>query len=227
MKRILTVLSALALVLSMSICAAASSAPDWSQDGKGSISIHLELPDGLENRGDLSLYRVGDIHEDDGNYSFVPAGVFAEKWESYDDLFSAELAQALSAYANEQNVECTTLKIDEAGNVRFENLQLGLYLVVQKQAAEGYEPIDPFLIGVPNRQNDSYVYQVDASPKIQLETAPTEPPEPTEPTKPQDPQLPQTGQLNWPIPVLASTGLLLLLVGISLCTGKKREDNEA
>ena len=76
-KRILTAIAVLALMLSLCIGAAASNVPDWTQDGKGSITIHLNLPEDLETCGDLSLYRVGDIREDDGNYSFAPSGVFA------------------------------------------------------------------------------------------------------------------------------------------------------
>ena len=229
MKRIMAILAAAALLLSLSICAAASSAPDWSQDGRSSISIHLNLPEDLETYGDLRLYRVGDIQEDDGNYSFVPTGIFAEKWDMYEDLFSAQLALDLASYAAEQKVTYLIQDIGEDGTAMFTDLELGLYLVVQENPAEGYEPIKPFLIGVPNTKDGNYVYQVDASPKVQLETAPTEPSkpsEPTEPTEPSPPDLPQTGQMNWPVPVLAVVGLILVLTGARLCNGKRRSGHE-
>ena len=45
-------------------------------------------------------------------------------------------------------------------------------------------------------------------------TEPTEPSQPTEPTNPTDtPRLPQTGQLWWPVPILAMSGFVLLLLG--------------
>ena len=53
-------------------------------------------------------------------------------------------------------------------------------------------------------------------------TAATEPP----PTEPGEPDLPQTGQLNWPIPLMAVAGLGFFVVGWTLCFGKKREHNE-
>lgn len=43
------------------------------------------------------------------------------------------------------------------------------------------------------------------------------------PPKPEEPKLPQTGQLWWPVPVLAASGLLLLLCGLLI---KKRDQNE-
>lgn len=226
-RRVMIVLTAAALLLSMGICAAASSAPDRSFDGKSSITIQIKLPEDLENRGSLSLYRVGDIRENDGNYSFAPAGIFAEKWQSYDDLFSLELARELADFAEDNNLTCMTEKVDENGAAAFGQLEFGLYLVVQHQSAKGYASIQPFLIGVPNLKDGSYVYQVNASPKIQLETAPTEPSKPTEPTEPLPPQLPQTGQMNWPVPVLAVSGLLLILIGAILCSGKRKGRHEA
>ena len=37
--------------------------------------------------------------------------------------------------------------------------------------------------------------------------------------------LPQTGQLNWPVPVLAGLGTLFLAAGVILLTKKKEDDN--
>lgn len=56
-------------------------------------------------------------------------------------------------------------------------------------------------------------------PEETTQPTPTEP-KPTKP-KPDPGKLPQTGQLNWPVPVLATLGLLLLVAGIFLRSGKK------
>lgn len=37
------------------------------------------------------------------------------------------------------------------------------------------------------------------------------------------PKLPQTGQLNWPVPVMAAAGLTLFAVGWVLCFGRRKE----
>ena len=51
-------------------------------------------------------------------------------------------------------------------------------------------------------------------------------PEPTSttPPAPTDPRLPYTGQLNWPIPVLAVTGVVLVAAGIKLKKGNRRDE---
>lgn len=36
--------------------------------------------------------------------------------------------------------------------------------------------------------------------------------------------LPQTGQLNWPIPVLAATGVVLVAAGIKLKKGTRKDE---
>lgn len=46
-------------------------------------------------------------------------------------------------------------------------------------------------------------------------------PAPQQPSQPDEPKLPQTGQLWWPVPVLALAGVVLVVVGLKLRTKKK------
>lgn len=87
---------------------------------------------------------------------------------------------------------------------------------MQKQAAEGYDAIQPFLVTVPIMENGQYVYDVDAHPKAGTSSRKTTQ---TPPTQEVLSALPQTGQLNWPVPVLAVTGAVLVAAGVVL---KKR-----
>lgn len=47
---------------------------------------------------------------------------------------------------------------------------------------------------------------------------------PPEPTAPSGPSLPYTGQVWWPVPVLAAAGMLLVIVGLIRRRGKMNED---
>lgn len=221
-KRILSLLAVFVLALVLSTAVSAQNVPDMSQDGTGSIHVNLNYAEGTSPRGSLTLYYVGEIAEDDGNYTFAPTGAFAEKWEVYDDVLSPELAHALAQFAAEGKLTGTRQEVGTDGSVTFSDLKLGLYLVVQDTAAEGYEKASPFLIGIPNLEDGAYTYQVDASPKVQLETTPTEPTQPTKP-KPTEPKLPQTGQLNWPVPVLAVCGMALFIAGWALRFGRRKD----
>lgn len=88
--------------------------------------------------------------------------------------------------------------MDKDGEIAFTGLELGLYLLVQHKAAKGYETAAPFLVSVPMEEDGVLRYDVDASPKVELEKKPE--PTSTTPPAPTDPRLPYTGQLNWPVP---------------------------
>lgn len=135
------------------------------------------------------------------------------------DSNNAQTAKKLAEYLQEQGVAPTASgAVDETGNALFENLTLGLYLVVQSDAdaATGYYPVMPFLVTVPGRQPNGYLdYAVDAAPKMQpIDPKPTPKPDGEVPNQPPVTGiLPQTGQLNWPVPVLAVSGMVLFLLG--------------
>ena len=219
-RRFICLLAVLALILAMQITVFAQNTLDLTQDGQASISIRLGYDAETTACGSLLLIRVGDVQETDGNCAFVPTEAFAPAWAEDADLHDADFAWDLLAYGFEQEFEFEVLEVSEDGTAVFENLKLGLYLIAQDEAAEGYEAINPFLIGVPNLEDGAYAYQVEASPKVSVKPLPTEP-KPTKPTEPQpsrppEPNLPQTGQLNWPVPLMAAAGLLLFAAGWSM-----------
>ena len=108
------------------------------------------------------------------------------------------------------------------------------------KAVGGFEAVSPFLVSVPMFENGSYVYDVNAEPKLSALTK----------NHVTDPgtsgggsssggsssgsgssgaagTLPQTGQLNWPIPVLSAAGLCLFFLGWMLRYSRQRKAYEA
>lgn len=224
------------LLLSLLICglfgvnAYAREVPDTAK--KGSVSVTMTCDGTVVSGGSLTLYQVGAVAENDGNYSFVLTGDFTDSGISLDDPESSETAAYLGEYAASNDLDGTRMDVANEGTVVFSGLELGLYLIVQDEAAVGYETAEPFLVSVPMYENGVYIYEVDATPKMSIRkgpepNTPTEPGTPTTPATPTEPTLPQTGQLNWPIPVLAVLGLCLSLVGWALRFGKKRDFYEA
>jgi hypothetical protein len=216
-KKMLSLILVLALVCAAAVTANAVDVPDMSQ--KGTINIIMHKGEDLISGGTLTLYRVGEIHEDDGNYSFIPTGAFVNCVEEFEDVQSPALAQQLAAFAAEQKLIGNTEAVGDDGLATFVDLELGLYLVVQHTPAPGYSEAEPFLIGVPQMENGMYCYDVDASPKVDVDRVP----ETTDDAFASGDKLPQTGQLFWPIPLLAILGLGLIILGISL----KKKSGEA
>lgn len=204
-KRILSLLIVFALLF-CNVTAFAHDVPDMERTG--SISVTMKMGETVVPGGALTVYRVGEIHEDDGNYDFQLTGDFVSSDVSLDDIQSPETAASLATYAKGNEISGIIKKVDDNGKAVFSELQLGLYLVVQNKAASGYKKAKPFLVSVPAVEDGLYVYDVDASPKVEVEKAPDPTPTP--------PRLPQTGQLNWPIPVLTVLGIALFIVGWAL-----------
>lgn len=223
LKKTAAMLLACILLCAMSTTAFAHEVPDLSKTG--AISLTFEYKGKAVPGGTVTAYRVGDVAENDGNYDFALSQQFAGSNADLSNLSAAGLAQTLADYAKAQNLSGTSVTIGNDGKAKFSDLKLGLYLIVQTKAADGYEPVSPFLVTVPMNENGVYVYDVDATPKMETITESPDEPDPT-PTPTPDPTLPQTGQLNWPVPVLAVLGLCLFLFGWALRYGAKKERHE-
>ena len=224
-KRIFSV-----IFVSLMLCAltvTVFSAPVIDLSRTGSISITMTYNGDSVPGGTLTLYQVADVQMNDADCSFAFTEKFAECGIELNDITDPEVAESLAAFIAETALQGTTLEINEEGQIVFEDLKLGLYLLIQQNSADGFSNVNPFLVSVPRLQNEEYQYDVNASPKIALEPVkPSESTEPSEPTEPTEPNLPQTGQLKWPIPVLSIGGVLLIVLGIILCGNHVKKEHE-
>lgn len=221
MKKIFSLLLALALLCCLPLTVYAHDVPQERND----CSIELLVRYDGENisGGTLTAVKVGYVDEEDGNYFF--SRVFDDV--RLDDVQTSGAVADLQKFynTNKGNYDFyrQTVNVTE-GKGTFEGLPTGLYLIFQEKAANGYSKLNPFLVSVPYIENGEYQYHVKASIKSELEREPepTDPP----PTTPDDPWLPQTGQLNWPVPLLVVSGLVLFTVGWALRFGGKKERYE-
>ncbi len=147
---------------------------------EGSIQLTIRQGGTAVPGGSFTLYQVGALQEEDGNYRFVLTEAFAGSKVSLEEVSSAQLANTLAAYAKDHKLSGTAKDVDKDGEIAFTGLELGLYLLVQHKAAKGYETAAPFLVSVPMEEDGVLRYDVDASPKVELEKEP----EPTSTTPP-------------------------------------------
>lgn len=216
-KPIFSLFLALCLLCMASVTAYAHETPDESE--KGTITVEMKYEGKAVTGGILTAYRVGRVQEDNGNYSFVKTSAMETFSGSYDEISSVKLAEDVAAFVEADRLPAYATAENKDGKAVFTSLELGLYLIVQTEASDGYEPLKPFLVSVPMNENGHYVYEVNAEGKFQLHQEP----KPTTPPKPSEPTLPQTGQLNWPIPVLVTLGLGLFSIGWALRFGSGRK----
>ena len=210
MRKWTRLLSIFLIMAFLSVGASAHPVPEPGR--KGSITVSMRFDGEAVPGGSLTLYWVGEVSQDDGNYSFVPTGDFTGWGSAFGALDSAEenarTAQSLKTFAQSQEPPISGIEkqIGKDGMAKFTNLEQGLYLLVQTQAAPGYSPVNPFLVSIPYEVKGEYCYDVDAQAKMELEQLPKPPEKPGG-------KLPQTGQLWWPVPMLACAGMTLFLLG--------------
>ena len=134
----------------------------------GSISFNLTE---LETKqpivgAKLAIYYIASLNQDS-------AGTLFYNYENeYKDcgilLDDPKLSTKLeSVVANTQPT--ITLTTDSEGKASVSYLPLGLYYVKQINTVEGFSPCKSFLVTLPVKDNDTYIYDIDASPKTEIE----------------------------------------------------------
>lgn len=201
--------AALCLLPGISVWAdAASGFPDM----KGSITIHMKDVDTGEAvpGGTLCFYQVARP----SNGAWVYTKAFEECSLTLEDPGAADLSLQLDTFVQDYGIEGREVAVGDDAVLEIADLPPGLYLVDQMTPAKEYSPIRPFLVSVPSMVNGEYVFDVDATPKLELKKESPPPPNPPSPPVPPTPHLPQTGQLWWPVLVLAAAGMLFVLFGV-------------
>ena len=225
-NRIAVLLTVLAALLLLAVPISAQELPDPQR--LGSLTLWLAFDGHPLDGGSLTLYKVGELSVIDGDAGFIPIRELADG-PAWTDLDDPGLARELAALAKNRNLPAIREEI-LIGWVTFAPLEPGLYVVTQQpsQATEGFDAIQPFLISLPRWEGGSYVYDLTAAPKVPLvpEETPPPPSEPTTPPPSDPPGIPQTGQLNWPIPVLAAAGMTLFILGWALYSSSGRKHHE-
>ena len=207
-------------VTGLAASAAGSEMPDLSRNGSLSITFTCDgqpISDGNK----VGIFKVADAVVDNG-YKFVWNGEFAAAGTMPENLdaVNGELADKLVNIAKDKRVTLyrNSQELDEKGNVTFNDLEVGLYLVVHAKKVEitlsdkskVTYTINPFLVSVPQKEGEELTYDIVTNPKVSPEKTTTPPPKKDVPPPK---RVPQTGQLWWPVMALSLTGALFVAFG--------------
>ena len=186
------------------------------QVGTGTIvnnNLVFALVDALEGEEPLELNGLKAAEVEDA---------IEELMDRLDDL-SREARAALAVGAKDSGKD---------GKIVFDDLEIGVYLAVKTERGSDYL-FDPTLVFLPYGTEEGWDDEMAANPKISYDydddpEPPTDIPDNPPPGGGKDPDpdpgeeipdedvplavLPQTGLLQWPIPVMAAAGLLLVAV---------------
>lgn len=225
-NRILSVLLALAMMFALAVNASATGEMP-PLDEKGSLTLVMSYNGQALKDGKVNILRIGTVEKiSENTYDFWIFSDLGKQTLTQEELYDPDVAKDLLVKGKKQYMKNILSAPIMEGSVVFKDLDTGLYVVWQEEvdACEGLSAFQPFLISVPRWQYDHYDLNVAAAPKVPIKP---EPPEPTEPPgPPPPPELPNTGQLNWPIPMMAIAGVMLIVIGLILCANRKRNEYE-
>lgn len=210
MKKFVSMALAFFLICSLALPAAAA------DSDVGSIEIKVEYKNKKITGGELIAVRVGYIDDADKVFRKVTNHAVIENIGK-----SSAVTQMQNFYtSNKDTFSFLKYKTEvKDGIAKFTGIPRGLYLVFQDKAADGYEKLSAFLVTVPYEGKLDVTVSSKSSLEIEQEPETEPPPSSPSPSK----KLPQTGQLTWPIPWMALTGMALFTLGWWLCFGKRKD----
>ena len=134
---------------------------------KGSISVTLKekSENVLINDAEITIYHVGDASIKDNNLVFNKRSELTCE-VSLDNLKDANLVNNISKCINDTVIK--SVGITNNGKVTFNNLKQGLYLVSQTKSVNGYSNIDSFLVAIPKVEDNKWIYNINALPKVDI-----------------------------------------------------------
>lgn len=159
----------------------------------GSIQVKLEAGDLAVTNGAVSLYQVGTGAE--GGYRIREA--FGGGIVRPEDAHSEYLAQWLAETAGETG---DSMLLDADGQACFPGLEEGLYLLVQTERMDGFYPILPVLVTVPQEEVWDISLYREPVPVVT--------------------EIPKTGQT--PVPAAGVLGMFLSGTGLLLCVKSRK-----
>lgn len=140
---------------------------DFSRKGSIEVTLHEMSEDIYVEGAEITLYHIADAYLDGVNLAFKYTDEFSSCSVSLDDLTDTELVKEISK-CNIDNAVKYNVSTDEEGIAKFEDLNLGLYLVKQTKGVEGYSDFDSFLVAIPRVEDDKWVYDIKAQPKTDI-----------------------------------------------------------
>ena len=143
----------------------------------GSINVTMKTAEGQAvGGGTLEAYKIAEVYVDNGfKLRYIAPFDGLKNPIAADADLTSDLAKAAEGLITDNVKPVATQTVDANGKASFGGRDLGLYLVRQTAAAEGYEPVSSFLVTIPyydeavKTTDGSKVkaqYDVDASPKV-------------------------------------------------------------
>lgn len=137
-------------------------------EGRGTIELLLkESTDGTMVSGaEISIVKIAKAIDKNNNLAFEYVDEISDCSLLVDEI--KDVSSELLECVDKSNLKYDKKITDKNGMVKFNNLELGLYLIKQTNKLEGYSSFLPFLIMIPEFINDEWNYDIEATPKTDI-----------------------------------------------------------
>ena len=166
MRHKLIVLTLIALLILS--CSVPVFAQEFDGSQTGSITITLVEPTGNQpvTGAQFDVYHIAAVGINaDQNLNYIYLDAFQNCNIPLDD---PDLPRKLSVFVENQDIAAIRIVTDSNGVATCTNLPLGLFLVKQVNAVDGFSVCTPFLVTIPMQNGIDFEYDVDASPKADV-----------------------------------------------------------
>ena len=141
---------------------------DFNKLGTISVTLKESKEDKPIKDANITIYKIATVTEKDNNLFYQYQDKITNCQANINNLLNKELSKYLNKCIENLELSSITKTTNKDGFVKFDNLQLGLYLVKQTNKVEGYSNIDPFLVAIPKEENNIWIYDIKATPKTDI-----------------------------------------------------------
>jgi len=152
MKRIISICLAAMLTLCLAPVSFGASGAETSN-----LTVAVKYNDVALSGINVSVCRVADMRESGSTFAFTATQAFFASGAEFKNLTTDKyiaLATNLNAYAYANDIPRDAKTTDGSGNAVFDGLSDGLYLVAQEPGGNSGYAMAPYLILVPNPNED-------------------------------------------------------------------------
>ena len=146
---------------------AKESIADFSKKGSLEIILHEEEEDTYVEGAEITIYQIADAYNEGIKFSFKYTDQFSACEASLEDMTKDGLTEDIAKCIKEDSIGITEVT-NEEGKVKFDELPLGLYFVKQTNKVKGYSNIESFLVHTPTSIDNSWTYDIVATPKTEI-----------------------------------------------------------
>ena len=143
----------------------ANNTVDFTKKGTINITLNDSINNNAIEGANIKIYKLAEAYSKNSNLAFS----YHEDLEQCQKNIEEEILneETLKCIYN-SNLITENENTNDLGYVYFDNLDLGLYLIEQTNAVEGYSKIDPFLVYIPQVENNNWIYDIKATPKTDI-----------------------------------------------------------